>query len=151
MTSNSFIRLFWREFDTIKAGAEFFHVNVATIRRWLKSNSVINPMAEKLLIVKALGYLPNDIRWKGFRINETLGIFITPDGRTFSPHELEQFAVWRDEHRQLVELHGHIERPNIYPAKENVLPFRGGRRANEAQWIPSKQNNGASAWRFNKK
>ncbi|CAH1564689.1 hypothetical protein THF1C08_130154 [Vibrio jasicida] len=26
----------------------------------------------------------------------------------------------------------------LYPAKENVLPFKGGRRMKAAEWIPSK-------------
>lgn len=138
MLNESFNRLFWREFKTIKAGAEYFHVKPVTVRRWLKGESEINPMAEKLLIIKALGYLPNDLRWEGFRIDEQKGIFITPAGRTFSPKELETFALWRDEYTQLIELHGHIERPKIYPAKENLLPFRGGRRMSAAPWIPSK-------------
>lgn len=98
----------------------------------------INPMAEKLLLIKALGYLPNDLRWSGFRICEKRAVFITPSGREFSLKELESFVFWRDEHRQFVEMYGHFEYPKIYPAKENVLPFRGGRRMNAAEWIPSK-------------
>ncbi|SUP35077.1 S-adenosylhomocysteine hydrolase [Vibrio owensii] len=61
-----------------------------------------------------------------------------PSGREFSPKELESFVFWRDEHRQLVEKFGHIDEPRVYPAKENVLPFRGGRRMKAASWIPSK-------------
>ncbi|MEF1296191.1 phage protein, partial [Vibrio parahaemolyticus] len=83
----------------------------------------INPMAEKRLLIKALGYLPNDLRWSGFRICEKRAVFITPSGREFSPKELESFVFWRDEHRQFVEMYGHFEYPKIYPAKENVLPF----------------------------
>ncbi|WGY44997.1 phage protein [Vibrio sp. ABG19] len=94
-------------------------------------------MAEKLLI-KALGYLPNDNRWPGFRIDEPRGVLITPTGREFNPKELESFAIWRDEYQQLIELHGHIEYPKIYPAKPNLLPFRGGRRMTAAPWIPTK-------------
>ncbi|WP_029860810.1 DUF3653 domain-containing protein, partial [Vibrio parahaemolyticus] len=45
---------------------------------------------------------------------------------------------WRDEHRQFVEMYGHFEYPKVYPAKENVLPFRGGRRMKAAEWIPTK-------------
>ncbi|MCX8824635.1 DUF3653 domain-containing protein, partial [Vibrio parahaemolyticus] len=57
----------------------------------------------------------------------------------FSPKELESFVFWRDEHRQFVEMYGHFEYPKVYPAKENVLPFRGGRRMKAAKWIPSKK------------
>ncbi len=64
-------------------------------------------MAEKLLI-KTLGYLPNDICWSGFRIDEPRCVLITPTGREFNPKELESFAIWRDEYQQLIELHGHI-------------------------------------------
>ncbi len=96
------------------------------------------PMAEKLLLIKSLGYLPNDIRWSGFRVCEQRAIIITPSGREFSPKELESFVFWRDEHRQLVEKFGHIDQSKVYPAKENVLPFRGGHRMKAADWIPSK-------------
>ncbi|MCC4786639.1 phage protein [Vibrio splendidus] len=138
MTFESFSTLFWREFDTIKHGAEYFHVKPVTVRRWLRGEIDINPMAEKLLLIKALGYLPNDIRWTGFRVDELRGVFVCPDGREFSPKELQNFALWRDEYRQLVEQHGRIERPKFYPAKENLLPFRGGRRMTAAPWIPTK-------------
>ncbi|EGQ8193965.1 hypothetical protein I7104_003127 [Vibrio parahaemolyticus] len=50
----------------------------------------------------------------------------------------ESFVFWRDEHRQFVEMYGHFEYPKVYPAKENVLPFRGGRRMKAAEWIPTK-------------
>lgn len=144
----SFKKLYWQEFSTIKAGAEFFHVKPRTIDRWLSGAANINPMAEKLLIIKALGYLPNDIRWQGFRIDESRGVFITPSGREFSPKELEAFAIMKDEYHLLVAKYGHIERPPIYPAKKNVLPFRGGKRAQAAQWIPSRDNNGKPKVRF---
>lgn len=49
--------------------------------------------------------------------------FVLPIGRR--PKELERFVCWRDEHRQFVEMYGHIGQPKVYPAKENVLPFRG--------------------------
>ncbi len=55
----------------------------------------VNPMAEKLLLIKSLGYLPNDIRWSGFRVCEQRAIIITPSGREFSPKELESFVFWR--------------------------------------------------------
>ncbi|WP_240205380.1 phage protein [Vibrio sp. CyArs1] len=138
MILESFTILYWQEFETIRAGAEFFHVNKVTISRWLNGTVPINPMAEKLLLIKALGYLPNDMRWYGFRIDEKRAVFITPTGREFSPKELDSFVHWRDEYTQLVELHGHIEYPKVYPAKENLLPFRGGRRMTAAPWIPTK-------------
>ncbi|ELI0632993.1 phage protein [Vibrio harveyi] len=90
----------------------------------------VNPMAEKLLLIKSLGYLPNDIRWSG--VCEQRAIIITPFGREFSPKELESFVFW------LVEKFGHIDQPKVYPAKENVLPFKGGHRMKAAAWIPSK-------------
>lgn len=138
MQYESFRVLFWREFTSIRQGAEYFHVKPVTVRRWLSGEVTINPMAEKLLIIKAIGYLPNDTRWQGFRVDERRGVLITPDGREFSPKELEAFALWRDEHRELVKRHGRIERPPYYPAKPNPLPFRGGRRMGAAPWIPTK-------------
>lgn len=114
------------------------YVSDETVRRWLKGIIPVNPMAEKLLLIKSLGYLPNDIRWQEFRINEERGIFITPEGREFSPKELQSFAYWCDEHQQFIELHGHIDEPYRCPAKENLLPFRGGRRMKSAPWILSK-------------
>ena len=138
MTYDSFQTLFWREFDSIKTGAEFFHVKPITVKRWLNGTIAINPMAEKLLLIKSLGYLPNDMRWFGFRIDVERAVFITPDGREFSPKELASFAVVKDEYQQFIELYGHFEYPKIYPAKENVLPFRGGRRMKPAPWIPTK-------------
>ena len=104
----------------------------------LKGLIPVNPMAEKLLLIKSLGYLLNDIRWKGFRIHEERGILITPEDREFSPKELDTFVYWRDEYRQLVELHGRIDNPIKQPAKENLQPFRGGDRSKAAPWIPSK-------------
>ena len=138
MFYESFKTLYWREFSSVRQGAEFFHVNVATVRRWLDGTVTINPMAEKLLIVKSLGYLPNDMRWRGFRVDESRAVLITPTGREFSPKELESFGHWRDEYQQLIELHGHIDNVTFYPAKENVLPFRGGRRMSAAPWVPTK-------------
>ena len=123
MFYESFKTLYWREFSSVRQGAEFFHVNVATVRRWLDGTVAINPMAEKLLIVKSFGYLPNDMRWRGFGVDESRAVLITPTGREFSPKELESFGHWRDEYQQLIELHGHIDNVTFYPAKENVLPF----------------------------
>ncbi|EOD80643.1 S-adenosylhomocysteine hydrolase [Grimontia indica] len=48
-----------------------------------------NPKAEKLLLIKACGYLPNDLNWQGFKIDETRAILITPSGAVFHPRELE--------------------------------------------------------------
>ena len=138
MDFEAFNTLFWRVFPNIQAGAEYFHVRPVTIRRWLSGQLNINPMAEKLLIIKALGYLPNDVRWRGFRIDEARGVLITPSGREFNPKELESFAYQKDEYHHLTKLHGHLEHPPIYPAKDNVLPFRGGRRMAAAPWIPTK-------------
>ncbi|CAH1542112.1 S-adenosylhomocysteine hydrolase [Vibrio harveyi] len=138
MFHESFRTLFWREFKSIKQGADYFHVTKPTVVRWLDGTMPVNPMAEKLLLIKSLGYLPNDIRWSGFRVCEQRAIIITPSGREFSPKELESFVFWRDEHRQLVEKFGHIDQPKVYPAKENVLPFKGGRRMKAAEWKPSK-------------
>ncbi|MCV3264567.1 phage protein [Vibrio harveyi] len=130
MFHESFRTLFWREFKSIKQGADYFHVTKPTVVRWLDGTMPVNPMAEKLLLIKSLGYLPNDIRWSG--VCEQRAIIITPSGREFSPKELESFVFW------LVEKFGHIDQPKVYPAKENVLPFKGGRRMKAAAWIPSK-------------
>ncbi|MFZ3441736.1 phage protein [Vibrio harveyi] len=138
MFHESFRTLFWREFKSIKQGADYFHVTKPTVVRWLDGTIPVNPMAEKFLLIKSLGYLPNDIRWSGFRVCEKRAIIITPSGREFSPKELECFVFWRDEHRQLVEKLGHIDQPKVYPAKENVLPFEGGRRMKAANWVPTK-------------
>lgn len=150
MLLTSFTVLFWREFDTIEQGAQFFHVKRRTVERWLKGSGNINPMAEKLLIIKAIGYLPNDIRWCGFRVDEKRGVIITPEGREFSPKELDSFALWKDEYQRFVEKYGHLERAPIYPAHDNVLPFRGGRRAKAAQWIPSRDTGSKPVFRFKK-
>ncbi|NLS13369.1 S-adenosylhomocysteine hydrolase [Vibrio sp. SM6] len=139
MLTTSFKTLFWQNFDSIRAGAQFFHVNPVTVKRWLNEEIPINPMAEKLLIIKAIGYLPNDIRWQGFRIDEERAIFITPTGRQFAPKELEEWVHKRDEYYLLVERHGHIDWPKIAPAKATLLPFRGGRRMSAAPWIPTKE------------
>ena len=88
MFHESFRTLYWREFTSIKQGAEFFHVSKPTITRWLDGTVPINPMAEKLLLIKSLGYLPNDIRWSGFLDCEKRAILITPSGREFGPNKL---------------------------------------------------------------
>lgn len=138
MLDTSFKELLFKNFDSVQSAADWFHVKPITVQRWLDGTSHINPMAEKLLIIKSIGYLPNDVRWSGFRINEQKGIITTPDGREFSPKELDSFAIHKDEHRQFVERYGHIEAPKVYPAKENHFPFRGGRRPKAAIWIPTK-------------
>ena len=84
--------------------AAFFHVQPVTVKRWILGYTPVNPLAEKLLNIKARGYLPLDIRWDGFRIHEERATLITPDRREFNPKELENFVYWRDEHRQLVKL-----------------------------------------------
>ncbi len=108
MTKESFTTLFWQNFTSIKHGAEFFHVKPITVRRWLDGRILINPMAEKLLLIKSLGFLPNDNRWSGFRIDEKRAVLICPDGRQLSPTELKEQALWRDEYKELVARYGHI-------------------------------------------
>lgn len=44
MLIESFTTLFWREFESLCAGAEYFHVNKLTITRWLAGKTPINPM-----------------------------------------------------------------------------------------------------------
>ncbi|WP_244662963.1 hypothetical protein [Vibrio harveyi] len=61
--------------------------------------------------------------------------------RSVTAKTTRKIILWRDEHRQLVEKFGHIDQPKVYPAKENVLPFKGGRRMKAAEWIPSKKKN----------
>ncbi|MDC5851394.1 phage protein [Vibrio europaeus] len=135
----SFHQLVHRQFMDIKQAAAFFHVQPITVKRWLIGHHPVPPMAEKLLLLKSRGYLPIDERWDGFRVHEERATLITPERREFSPKELLAFVHWRDEHRQLVELHGHINNPKYYPPKENVLPFSGGgHRRQPAPWIPSK-------------
>ncbi len=58
MFHDSFKQRYWREFSSYQQGAEFFHVTKATVRRWLTGKIPINPMAEKLLLIKSLGYYP---------------------------------------------------------------------------------------------
>ena len=139
MFHESFRTLFWREFKSIKQGAEYFHVPKPTITRWLDGTVPIKPMAEKLMLIQSLGYLPNDLRWSVIRVCEKRAIITTSGYLEFSVKELESFVFWRDEHRHLVEKFGHIDQPKVYPAKENVLPFRGGLRMKAAGWIPSKK------------
>ncbi len=137
MFHESFRTLFWREFKSIKQGADYFHVTKPTVVRWLDGTMPVNPMAEKLLLIKSLGYLPNDIRWSEFRIDEKRAVLICPDGRQLSPTELKEQALWRDEYKELVARYGHIEVPRITELQSTPYPFRGGRR-NVAPWIPTK-------------
>lgn len=139
MTFESFSVLFWREFDSVRQGAEYFHVKPVTVRRWLRGESEVNPMAEKLLIIKSIGYLPNDSRWTGFKVNEERGVLVTPSGREFNPIELESWAYRKDEYHELVKRFGHVEYAPKVTAVAHQKPFRGGRRCAAAPWIPSKQ------------
>ncbi|WP_325892747.1 DUF3653 domain-containing protein [Grimontia sp. NTOU-MAR1] len=49
--------------------------------------------AEKLLLIKARIYLPNDFNWQGFKIDQDRAILITPSGAVFHPRELEAFPI----------------------------------------------------------
>lgn len=124
-------------FNNFRESAHFFYVQPVTVKRWVNGTVPVNPLAERLLLMKYSGYLPVDSRWDGFKIDEQRAVFITPEKREFSPRELLSFSLWRDEYKQLVERHGHIESPIYYPAHPNPYPFRGGRR-NAAPWFPSK-------------
>ncbi len=92
-------------------------------------------MVEKLMLIKSLGYLPNDLRCSGFRACEKRAIIITPSGREISPKELESFVFCRDAHRQLVEKFVRIYKPKVYFAKENVAYWRP---SNESRRMDSK-------------
>ncbi|MCG9650848.1 phage protein [Vibrio brasiliensis] len=139
MLTPSFRQLMHTQFMNLNEAAAFFHVQPYTVSRWLKGYSSINPMAEKLLLLKSRGYLPIDERWDGFRVHEQRATLITPERREFSPKELLSFGHWRDEYRQLIELHGHIEHPKYYPPRENPMPFSGGgHQRKPAPWVPSK-------------
>ncbi|MBN3495886.1 phage protein [Vibrio neptunius] len=139
MITPSFHHLLHQQFMDLHQAAAFFHVQTITVKRWISGHTPVNPLAEKLLNIKARGYLPLDERWDGFRVQEQRATLITPERREFSPKELLSFAHWRDEHRQLVELHGHIEYPKYYPPKENLMPFSGGgHRRKLAPWVPTK-------------
>ncbi|HAS6020146.1 TPA: phage protein [Vibrio vulnificus] len=138
MITPSFRQLVHQQFMDLHQAAAFFHVQPVTVKRWLNGTIPVNPMAEKLLNIKARGYLPLDVRWDGFRVHEERATLITPERREFSPKELLSFAYWRDEYRQLIELHGHIEQPKYYPPKENLMPFSGGQRRKPAPWVPTR-------------
>ncbi|MGF1717879.1 phage protein [Photobacterium chitinilyticum] len=132
MLHESFVKLFWLHFDSVPEAAAWFHVNPVTVRRWLSGWMDVNPMAEKLLIIRARGYMPDDTRWTGFRIDEDYAVIVTPTGRRFSPKELDSWAERVDEYHALKRMY----ELDYIPVRSNVvtpLPFRGGRRAKEAQ------------------
>lgn len=87
-------------------------------------------MDEKLLLIRARGYLPEDTRWTGFKIDEHSCVIVTPDGRQFSPKELMSWALRYDEYHALKRMY----ELDYVPRRTNVvtpLPFRGGRRLAE--------------------
>ncbi|MEI8610281.1 DUF3653 domain-containing protein [Enterovibrio norvegicus] len=136
MLIEAFKQLFWREFDSLAQGAAYFHVQPVTVRRWLDGSVMVNPMAEKLLLIKARGYLPNDLNWQGFRVSEHRAVIITPDGQEFNPRELDGFPLWRDQYYALRERYGVIERAPVKPSLPPVTVYRGGKRQQPAPWIP---------------
>ncbi len=130
MLQKSFVDLYWRYFENHQQGAEFFHVKPVTIKRWLSGAIPVNPMAEKLLIIVSRGYLPDDNRWTGFRLDEERAIFITPTGQTFSHKELEIFGTAMAFYQFYKDV-----LPDDIPIRTNALtelPFKGGRRAKKA-------------------
>ncbi|MGR2767351.1 phage protein [Photobacterium ganghwense] len=132
MLHESFVKLFWRHFDSIEQAAAWFHVRPVTVKRWLSGKIDVNPMAEKLLLIRARGYLPDDTRWTGFRVDEERCIIITPEGRVFSPKELDSWALRFDEYHALKRMY----ELDYVPVRSNVvtpLPFRGGRRMTKPQ------------------
>ncbi|GAB3531933.1 phage protein [Photobacterium alginatilyticum] len=132
MLHESFVKLFWQNFTAIPEAAAWFHVRPVTIKRWLSGEVDVNPMAEKLLIIRARGYLPDDTRWTGFHIDEQYCVIVTPDGRRFSPRELMSWSLRFDEYHALKRMY----ELDYIPARSNVvtpLPFRGGRRIKDIQ------------------
>ncbi|GAL02963.1 S-adenosylhomocysteine hydrolase [Photobacterium aphoticum] len=87
----------------------------------------MNPMAEKLLIIRARGYLPDDTRWRGFRVDEDYCVIVTPEGRRFSPNELMDWATRADEYHALKRMY-ELDYVPIRTKVITPLPFRGGRR-----------------------
>lgn len=138
MLIDAFRALFWREFNTLHDGAAYFHVRPITVKRWLDGTIPPNAMAEKLLIIKARGYLPNDLNWDGFKVNEERAVIITPEGREFAPRELDGFPLWRDQYYALRDRYGLIDRPPVKPPLEPMTVYRGGRRKQAAPWIPTR-------------
>lgn len=140
MLLDSFITLFWREFPSIRAGAEYFHVTKPTITRWLSGKTPVNPMAEKLLIIKASGFLPLDNRWSGFRVDEEKAVLVTPCNDEYHPKELELFGQLKAENRYWREKYG--EPREMYPrivAQPSKHPFTRGNKRGTAPWIPTAQ------------
>ncbi|USH05592.1 phage protein [Grimontia kaedaensis] len=101
MLIHSFRHFYWQNFNSLDEGAAYFHVKPITVKRWLDGTIPPNAMAEKLLIIRARGYLPNDLNWQGFKVNEQRSVIITPEGREFAPRELEAFPLWRDQYYAL--------------------------------------------------
>ncbi|PSW06259.1 phage protein [Photobacterium lipolyticum] len=132
MLHESFVQLFWRVFDDIHQASAWFHVKPVTVKRWLTGKIDVNPMAEKLLLIRSRGYLPDDTRWKGFRVDEDYCVIVTPEGRRFSPKELESWALRFDEYHALKRMY----ELDYVPVRSNVvtpLPFRGGRRIQQPE------------------
>ncbi|RWX54986.1 phage protein [Photobacterium chitinilyticum] len=130
MLHESFVKLFWQNFTSVPEAAAWFHVQPVTVKRWLSGWMDVNPMAEKLLLIRARGYLPDDTRWTGFKIDEHHCVIVTPDGRRFSPRELMSWALRFDEYHTLKRMY----ELDYIPRRSNVvtpLPFRGGRRIKE--------------------
>ncbi|WP_413114106.1 DUF3653 domain-containing protein [Thaumasiovibrio sp. DFM-14] len=129
----SFVKLFWETFDDVNQAAKWFHVRPVTVRRWLSGKIPVNPMAEKLLYIRSRGYLPDDTRWKGFKVNEERAIFITPTGRVFRPSELESFGIAMDFY-----LYYRNYMTENLPPREGLstpYPFRGGRRMKQPKGL----------------
>lgn len=71
-------------------------------------------------------------------MHEEHATLLTPERRELSPKELENFALWRDEHRQLERLYRQLKDPCPTPLVPNLPPFRGGRRLAPKPWVPEK-------------
>lgn len=140
MLPESFYMLFWREFESIKAGADYFHVRETTVRRWLYQPDKYppNPCAEKLLVIKARGYLPNDTRLSGWTFDEHRLVMRTPEGREFNIKELESLPVWIDEYVEYRHLYGPLPRkPQPQPPREYGKDFGYGFRGNQPRDKPA--------------
>ena len=105
MLHQSFVHLFWRCFDSIPQAPAWFHVQPVTVKHWLSGWMDVNPMAEKLLLIRSRGYLPDDTRWKGFQVDEHRCVIVTPEGRRFSPKELDSCALRFDEYHALKRMY----------------------------------------------
>lgn len=80
MLTPNFRQLVHQQFMELHQAA-FFHVQPVTVKRWLNGTIPVNPMAEKLLNIKARGYLPLDCRWDSFRVHEERATLLAPDRR----------------------------------------------------------------------